>query len=243
MIIIIRKRYIALTALCCVVLAGMSFVLWQGRGATASVFSPRDEVPVTVIVDAGHGGEDGGAVAKDGTIESKINLEVAQKLNAVLLFAGQNTRMTRTEDVSIHSPGTETMHQRKVSDLQNRVALVNGTEHAVLISIHQNSLPSSLKTHGAQVFWNTVEGGDLLARMVQQRLNLSVNSGNEKVAKKIPSTIYLMKNVTAPAIIVECGFLSNAEETVRLQEASYQRKLAISIAAGYLACLAGEEVS
>lgn len=242
MIIIIRKRYVVLSAVCCVILAGMSFVLWQGRGAALSAFSPREDTQVTVIVDAGHGGEDGGAVAKDGTVESRINLAVAQKLNDLLIFAGQTTCMTRTEDVSIHSPGTDTLHQRKVSDLQNRVALVNGTEHAVLISIHQNSLPSSLKTHGAQVFWNTVEGGDLLAKTVQQRLNLTINVGNEKSAKKITASIYLMKHVTAPAIIVECGFLSNVEETARLQEASYQRMLAVSIAAGYLACMAGGEV-
>lgn len=241
MVIVIRKRHIALTALFCCFLMGLSFVLWQGRGGSVSVFSPREEVPVTVVIDAGHGGEDGGAVADDGTVESQLNLEIARRLNDTLLFAGQRTCMTRTEDVSIHSEDAATLREKKVSDLKNRVALVNGTENAVLISIHQNSLPSSPVTHGAQVFWNTVEGGDALAGVVQDRLNLAVNVGNEKVPKQIPSTIYLMKNVTAPAVIVECGFLSNSGETVHLQEAAYQRKLAVAIASGYLGCLAGEE--
>lgn len=239
MILIIHKRFVALAALCCVVLAGMSMVLWQGSAVSA--FSPRDAVQFTVIVDAGHGGEDGGAVAGDGTVESQLNLEIAKKVNELLIFAGEKTRMTRTADSSIHSNDAKTLHQKKVSDLNNRVALVNGTERAILVSIHQNSLPSSAATHGAQVFWNTVAGGDRLAESVQERLNLTINPGNEKVTKKIPPTIYLTKNVKAPAIIVECGFLSNCEETARLQEPSYQRMLAVSIAAGV--CAAGEGVT
>lgn len=237
-VIIIRKSAIILTALGCVAVSVMSFVLWQG--SAVSVFSPREEVQITVIVDAGHGGEDGGAVAGDGTVESQLNLEIAQKLDNILHFAGKTTRMTRTSDVSIHSDDAETLHQKKVSDLKNRVELVNGTPRAILVSIHQNSLPSSAVTRGAQVFWNTAEGGDVLAQSVQERLNLAINPGNEKVSKKIPSTIYLMKNVQAPAIIVECGFLSNPGETAQLREASYQRMLAVSIAAGV--CAAGEEV-
>ena len=238
MVIIIRKRHIALAALCCVVLAGIG--LWQGRAT--SVFFPRGAVSTTVIVDAGHGGEDGGAVAKDGTVESRLNLEIAQKLNDLLLLTGQPVHMTRLSDCSLHSEEAATLHQKKVSDLEKRVSIVNGTANAILISIHQNSLPSSAKTHGAQVFWNTAEGSNQLALDVQTCLNLALNPGNEKVAKKIQSTIYLTKNVTAPAIIVECGFLSNSEETLRLQTPSHQRMLAVCIAAGFLSNAAGEEV-
>ena len=136
----------------------------------------------------------------------------------------------------------DTIRQRKVSDLKNRVALVNSTENAVLLSIHQNSLPSSVVTHGAQVFWNRQEGAEELAETVQDALNSSVNIGNEKRPKLIPITIYLMKNIAAPGIIVECGFLSNPEETNRLQQPDYQLKLAAAITAGYLRCAAGEEV-
>ncbi len=199
-------------------------------------------MPVTVVIDPGHGGEDGGAVSSDGVEESQINLAVALQVNDLLRLMGQRTTMTRTEDVSTCDQGLATIRQRKASDLKNRVALVNGMENAILLSIHQNSLPSSPVTHGAQVFWNRQEGAEGLAELVQTSLNETINAGNEKHAKQIPPTIYLMKNVTAPGIIVECGFLSNAAETQRLQELSYQRKLAAAIAAGYLRCLSGEEL-
>lgn len=197
---------------------------------------------MTVVLDPGHGGEDGGAVSPDGVAESHLNLAVSERVNDLLRFAGQRTRMTRTEDVSIHTEG-ETVRARKASDIRNRVALVNETEHPVLLSVHQNSLPSSPVTHGAQVFWNRQEGAENLARIVQDSLNRTINAGNEKHPKQIQDSIYLMKHVTVPAILVECGFLSNAEETGKLQTPSYQIKLAAAITAGYLRSLAGEEVS
>ena len=242
MILLIRKRQVVLIAFLCCVLAGASAVFWYGRETSTAAFAPRAGVPVTVIVDPGHGGEDGGAVAVDGTSESQRNLEIALRVNDLLRLTGQQTEMTREEDVSIHSAGAETARQRKVSDLQNRVALVNGTENAVLLSIHQNSLPSSPVTHGAQVFWNGQEGAEGLAKIVQARLNECVNLQRAKQAKPIDSSFYLMKKVTAPGIIVECGFLSNQEETALLHQPSYQLKLAVAITAGYLGCTAGEEV-
>lgn len=243
MLILIRKRTIWGSALFCGFLLCLGSILWAGHTAPqVPVFAAREGVPVTVVIDPGHGGEDGGAVSPDGVEESRLNLAVSLRLNDLLRFAGQRTVMTRTEDVTICDEGLATIRQRKASDLKNRVALVNGTENAVLLSIHQNSLPSSPVTHGAQVFWNQQEGGEALAKTVQDSLNTAVNAGNEKHAKQIPPTIYLMKNVTAPGVIVECGFLSNAEETGRLQEPPYQLKLAAAIAAGYLRCAAGEEV-
>ena len=198
---------------------------------------------MTVVVDPGHGGEDGGAVSAGGVEESQINLAVALQVNDLLRLMGRRTVLTRSEDVSTCDEGLDTIRQRKASDLKNRVALVNATPNAVLLSIHQNSLPSSPVTHGAQVFWNRQEGAEELALLVQDSLNGTVNAGNEKNAKQIPPTIYLMKNITAPGVIVECGFLSNSAETALLQEPSYQLKLASAIAAGCLRCLAGEEVS
>lgn len=242
MIILIRKRVLLLSALFCCFLAGLAAVLWFGRAPAAPVFAAQEDNPVTVVVDAGHGGEDGGAVSPDGVEESHLNLEIALRVNDLLRFAGQRTRLTRSEDVTTADPDLNTLRQRKVSDLKNRVDLVNATENAVLLSIHQNSLPSSVVTHGAQVFWNRQEGAEELAETVQDALNGSVNIRNEKHPKKIPATIYLMKNITSPGIIVECGFLSNPEETLRLQQPEYQRKLAVAIASGYLRHAAGEEL-
>lgn len=233
--ILIRKHSFLYCGLFCCFLAGMAAILWVGHDVQTPVFAPRDGEPsLTIVVDPGHGGEDGGAVSTDGTVhESGLNLEVAQRVCDLLRFTGQRVVMTRTEDVSIHSPEAKSMRQKKVSDLHNRAALVNGIERAVLVSIHQNSLPSSQVTHGAQVFWNTQEGAEPLADAVQAALNASINVGNEKHPKKIPSTIYLMKQITAPGILVECGFLSNAGETAKLQTPAYQRRLAAAITAGY----------
>jgi N-acetylmuramoyl-L-alanine amidase len=239
-IVLIRKRVLWAAGLFCCFFVVFAAVFWVGRQTAVTAFAAREEA-VTVVVDPGHGGEDGGAVSADGVLESQINLAVAQRVNHLLRFAGQRTVMTRTEDVSVHTEG-DTIRKRKVSDIHHRVDVVNGTENAVLLSIHQNSLPSSTVTHGAQVFWNRQEGAETLARVVQDSLNGSVNVGNEKQPKKISDTIYLMKNVTAPAVLVECGFLSNDEETGKLQEPSYQLTLAAAITTGYLRALAGEEV-
>lgn len=240
MVILVRKRNLVLSGLFCCFFVGLAAVLW--RGSAVPAFSARDEVPVTVVIDPGHGGEDGGAVSPGGVAESQINLEVSLRVSDLLRFAGQRTRLTRSEDITICDEGLDTMRQRKISDLKNRVQLTEETENAVLLSIHQNSLPSSPVTFGAQVFWNRQEGAEELAEIVQDALNGYINAGNEKHSKQIPATIYLMKNITAPGVIVECGFLSNPEETGRLQQPDYQLKLAAAIAAGYLRCAAGEEV-
>ena len=108
------------------------------------------------------------------------------------------------------------------------------TENAILLSIHQNSLPSSPVTHGAQVFWNRQEGAEALASSIQDTLNTAVNAGNGKHPRQIPDSIYLMKHITAPGVLVECGFLSNGPETERLQSPAYQLRLAAAITAGYL---------
>lgn len=212
----------------------MAAVLWHGGGPAASVFAAEDAPPVTVVIDPGHGGQDGGAVSADGVEESGLNLAVSQRLSDLLRLMGQRTVLTRTEDVMICDESLGTMRQRKVADIHNRVQIVNETENAILLSIHQNSLPSSRVTHGAQVFWNTPPGAEELANRVQTALNGCINVGNEKLPKRIPATIYLMKHCTAPAILVECGFLTNAEETRALQTPEHQRMLAAAIAAGYL---------
>lgn len=235
MVVLIRRTHLGLSVLLLAAVAGMALILWQGSESVATFSSQTDGKPSrVVVVDPGHGGEDGGAVAANGTVESGLNLQIAQRLNDLLRFLGQDTVMTRTEDVSIYSDGAETLHQKKVSDLKNRVALVNGLENAVLVSIHQNSLPGSPRTHGAQVFYNGQEPAPAMAAAVQDRLNQGVNTQNGKTPKRISDSIYLTKNVTAPAIIVECGFLSNGEDTARLQEPGYQLRLAAAIAAGYL---------
>lgn len=232
MVILLRKRDLILSCLLGCFFLGMAAVLW--RGSAVPAFHVREETPVIVVIDPGHGGEDGGAVSPDGVAEGQLNLAVSLRVSDLLRFAGQRTRLTRSEDVTICDEGLGTMRQRKVSDLKNRVKLVEETENAVLLSIHQNSLPSSPVTHGAQVFWNRREGAETLAESVQAALNAAVNTGNEKRSRQIPDSIYLMKNITGPGVLVECGFLSNGPETARLQDPAYQLRLAAAITAGYL---------
>ena len=236
MILWIRKAELRKALLCCggFLCAAFAFHALTTGLPAISAFSAAEKPPETVVIDPGHGGEDGGAVSPGGVQESHINLAVSKQLRDLLRFAGVPTAMTREEDVTICDEGLGTIRARKASDIRNRVAIVNGTENAVLLSIHQNSLPSSTVTHGAQVFWNQQEGAEALAEAIQTSLNGSINVGNEKHTKQIPPTVYLMNHVTVPALLVECGFLTNQEETRRLQDETYQRALAVSIVAGYL---------
>ena len=202
-------------------------------GPALPAFAPTRAEPTVYVLDAGHGGEDGGALSTAGDKESDVNLAITLRLDALLRLLGKETVLTRDADVSIYTDGADTLRQKKRSDLRNRVALVNAIPNAVLISVHQNSLPGVPSVRGAQAFYNTVEPSGQLAQSVQAALNQSVNTG-EKSEKKIDKTIYLMKNVTCPAVLVECGFLSNADEAARLQTPEHQKKLAAAIAAGIL---------
>ena len=245
MILLIRKRTLLYTWLA-VCMIGLSAIFLAGsqRAFTPTGAMGQRSSAQTVVIDPGHGGQDGGAVAGDGdgTEESRINLAVSLQLERLLHFAGVRTELTRREDVMVCDPGLETMRQRKVSDLHNRASFVNGIPNAVLLSIHQNSLPSSPVTHGAQTFWNRQEGAEALARTLQAGLNPVVNTHRAKEPKQIPDSIYLMNHVDVPAVLVECGFLSNRDEAVRLQQADYQKMLAAVIAAGYLRWSAGEDM-
>jgi len=186
-----------------------------------------------VIIDAGHGGEDGGAVAPDGTAESSLNLAIAKKLNSLMLFLGVPAVMTRTEDISLWSPPAETLRQKKVSDLNNRVRLINSVPDAVLISVHQNNF-TDVSQQGAQVFYNTVKQSSELAVIIQNNIREMLNRNNKRLAKPISDGIYIMKNAQCPAVLVECGFLSNSEEFAKLLTHEYQLKTAQAITAGYL---------
>ena len=229
---VIKRRALLLFGLALVFSLGAA--LYAARPASLPASGSAERGRATYVLDAGHGGEDGGAVSASGVKESDVNLAVTRELDALLRFLGHDTVLTRKGDVSIHSGGAETLRQKKVSDLKNRVALVNATPDAVLVSIHQNSLPSVPSVHGAQVFYGAAEPSAALALSVQAALNEGVNADNAKHEKQIDPSIYLMKNAACPAILIECGFLSNAAETARLQEPDYQKTLAVAIAAGLL---------
>ena len=194
--------------------------------------STAAEPRTMLVLDAGHGGEDGGAVSDSGVAESGINLQITRRLYEILRLLGHPSVMTRTGDDAVYDDTAVTLREKKASDLKNRTALANGTPGALLISIHQNCLPGHPGVRGAQVFYNAVESSRQLAEVVQQALNGTVNE-SAKTAKPIGDGVYLMSHTTCPAILVECGFLSNPEETALLQQSSYQVKMAAVIAAAY----------
>ena len=176
----------------------------------------------TIVIDAGHGGVDGGAISCSGIPESMYNLEIALKLDDLLHLLGINTTMIRSTDCSVYTEG-ETIAAKKVSDLKNRVTVVNGTENALLISIHQNTFSDS-RYSGAQVFYGPEGNGAELAKKLQDAFCATVNPQSNRVCKKAEN-VYLMQHINCPGILVECGFISNAEEEGKLRSDEYQRKL------------------
>lgn len=180
-----------------------------------------------VMIDAGHGGFDPGKVGTQNTLEKDINLAIAKKVEKLLSESGYTVYMTRTEDKAL---GDESGRAKKVTDLKNRVKRINETEPAVAVSIHQNSF--SAGTSGAQVFYYTgSEQGKKLAGILQQTIKEVVGDGNRRV-EKANSSYYMLKKITCPFAIVECGFLSNPAEESMLRDEKYQQKMAEGICEG-----------
>lgn len=191
---------------------------------------------VDVVLDAGHGGEDGGAVSISGVPESGINLSVARSMEDVLSFFGCRCQMLRREDISLHDSTASTLREKKVSDLHNRAAIIERVSPQLSVSIHQNSYPKP-QYHGAQVFYAPTPGSEEAALCLQERLNAALAPASARQAKQIPETVYLMNHISCPAVLVECGFLSNPEEEALLRDASYQRRLAVILSSAVLTVL------
>lgn len=211
---------------------------WWGSRAVSAI---SQEIPVerehTIVIDAGHGGEDGGAVSCTGVRESEINLQIARRLNDLLHLLGHHTKMIRTADISVYTSG-QNLAQKKVSDLKERVRMVAETENAVLVSIHQNTF-SDPKYSGAQVFYAPAGEGKGLAEKLQQIFCETLNSGSKRECKEA-SGIYLMEHIDCTGVLVECGFLSNPSEEAQLRSDGYQKKLSAVIASAVSNFLDGQ---
>ena len=190
--------------------------------ATAPIVGRR-----TVVIDAGHGGVDGGATSCTGILESQFNLEIATKLNDLMHLLGIQTRMIRETDCSIYTQG-ETIAQKKISDLRERVRIVNSIDDCVLVSIHQNHFSDS-KYSGAQVFYPQTAGSKELSTKLQENIKRTLNPDSRRGIKKADG-IYLMQHINCPGVLIECGFLSNPQEEYLLRTEDYQQKLCCVIA-------------
>ncbi len=200
-------------------------MLWREEKETLNYTG--EGTKALIAVDAGHGGFDPGKVGTAGTLEKDINLSVAKKVEKILTDSGYRVVMTRTEDVALCGDGDT---KKKMADLRNRVARIEEEKPALAVSIHQNSF--SAGTKGAQVFYFTSsEPGKKLAGQIQSAIKDTVGDDNQRVEKG-NSEYYMLKNVTVPFVIVECGFLSNPEEEGLLRDEAYQEKMARGICEG-----------
>jgi len=179
-----------------------------------------------LLLDPGHGGLDGGAVSVTGTAESRINYDIAERCLYLGRFCGLRTAMTRDSYEIEYPPEARSIAARKKWDTRNRASIANETPDAVLMSIHQNYYPSA-NPHGAQVLYASNEPSRVLAENLQTAFSAMLPSDNRRRAVPADRDIYLMSHVRCPAVLVECGFLSNPEEAARLESAHYQKKLSL----------------
>ncbi len=193
--------------------------------------SLKESTPV-VIVDAGHGGIDGGAVAPDGTQEKDINLKIAKNLCNILTLSGIKVIPVRTEDISIHDESAKTIRQKKISDIHNRLALTEQTPNCILVSIHQNIYQSS-SAKGTQVFYSrNAQNSAVLAKYIQNSVVSLLQPDNHRMTKEAGSDIYLLYQTKVPAVMVECGFLSNPADLSELKTEKYQSRIAFAVYSG-----------
>ncbi|MCL2509033.1 MAG: N-acetylmuramoyl-L-alanine amidase [Oscillospiraceae bacterium] len=204
----------------------------KGNGEALSAMTELTPHNAVIVIDAGHGGMDGGACAADGTPEKDINLSIALKLDEMLRAAGFKTVVTRKTDVSIHDGTAKTVRQQKVSDIKNRLAIVENMENAIFVSIHQNHYSKS-NSKGSQVFYSKNNpSSQTLALSIQNTIAETLQPDNSRRIKQSGTEIYLLYHATRPAVMVECGFLSNYEETQMLKRDDYQNQLAFAIMGG-----------
>ena len=209
---------------------GFGNLLFRLESTPSSGTLPTDET-ITVVIDPGHGGRDGGAVGDDGTLEKDLNLAVALKLKSILESADIHVVMTRETDIELASPDSP---HKKADDLKARLQLAQNQQNALFVSIHMNKFPIE-KYRGLQVYYSENHTESLtLAQTIQDAAQNALQNTAERKVKPAGDSIYLMSHLEIPAVLVECGFLSNTEERELLKNERYQKKLALCISAAVL---------
>ncbi len=225
MVIVMKKRTVTAAVICFLCVIALGIKTYEHNSQNAAALNVSEKV---IIIDAGHGGEDGGAVGGDGTPEKELNLAVALKLQALLEQQGCTVFMTRSEDISLSTEEDNAKRQRKIADLNNRKNMVEKYGVDAFVSIHMNTFPDK-KYFGAQVFYaKSPEDSKRLASCIQEEIN-DVDKENTRVAKDGTAGIYVLQDVLVPSVVVECGFLSNEKDLQRLKTDTYRTKLAIAV--------------
>ena len=201
--------------------------------------SSSESIPVTVVLDPGHGGEDGGACTYGGLAEKELNLLIAKEVYQMLSAVGIRAVMTRTEDVLLYDPNADHEGRKKSMDLAARLKIARETPNAILVSIHMNAFPES-KYGGLQVYYSTeAEGSRILAETVQGDNKTYLSPDNERLVKAAGKNIYLLDRFEGTGILVECGFLSNPEDRERLNSPEYRHRLSALLFCSILKYLSG----
>ncbi len=217
--------------ICALIFAVGTAIIWfvgrQSHAASTGAFSARSPL---LVIDAGHGGLDGGAVSVTGVRESRINLDIAQRLFDLCRFMGCRCSMTRTSEDLAYPEAAETVRDKKRWDLQRRVEQIDSDEDSVFISIHQNNYPDA-RPSGSQVLFARSDGSAVFAALTHDLLRQHLCPENRRVASPATDSIYILKEAKCPAILVECGFLSNEAEARKLISAPYQTRIAAILGA------------
>lgn len=195
--------------------------------------TPSSPLP-TVILDAGHGGEDGGATSSDGLLEKDLNLSLALAMRDILTANGIVVILTRETDTLLYDRNADFQGQKKKLDMAARLKIANETPNAVFVSIHMNTYPHP-SCQGVQVWYSeNNEDSFELAKTIQSTTQELLQNENDRAVKRSGSSIYLLRKLECPAVLVECGFLSSPEEAALLADESYRQQLALVLCLGIL---------
>ena len=220
----------------CIILVSAFIMLMLSAFNTLSISSVSNQVVrtlPTIIIDAGHGGEDGGAVSAEGVLEKDINLEIANITTDFFKFMGFKIKQTRSTDIMLDN-GEDTIRARKVSDMKKRLEIFSSDAENIVLSIHQNKFTES-QYYGTQVFYSPNHKNSIaLAESIKYSVTTLLQPENKRECKKADSNIYLLKKTTNPAVIVECGFISNPDECAKLLTEEYRQQMSYSITMGFL---------
>lgn len=196
---------------------------------TLYISAAAGESAPVIIIDAGHGGEDSGAIGRNGVYEKDLNLAISMELGSILSEEGYAVVYTRTDDRLLYGEAGNIVGMKKIYDLKNRCLVSEEYPDSIFVSIHMNSFGES-KYSGLQVYYSTKnEGSALLAERIQTSVREGIQPTNNRKTK-LGRDLYLMENIESVAVLIECGFISNPEECEKLSEKEYQKQLSFLIA-------------
>ena len=195
--------------------------------------TPSSPLP-TVVLDAGHGGEDGGASSADGLLEKDLNLSLALAMRDILTANGIEVILTRETDTLLYDRNVDFQGQKKRLDMAARLKIANETPNAMFVSIHMNTYPHP-SCQGVQVWYSDNNDASFeLAKIIQSTTKELLQNENDRTVKQSGSSIYLLRKLECPAVLVECGFLSSPEEAALLGDENYRQQLALTLCMGIL---------